>query len=140
MVGPEVPSVTPGMGRWSSSERSCTMKGKTPWSVSPMMSRAYTIACVEIRPRPPGHHLVDEIVGELITNSSLAASKVAVVSSPRTLEPWPISVWAYVPRIWCDCASGSHLACCSGDIWPRIAPMNMPSDRLEATPSSGGKA
>ena len=138
------------------------MKGKTPWSVSPMMSRAYTIACVEIRPRPPGHHFVDEIVGELITNSSLAGSKVAVVSSPRTLEPWPISVWAseivcwvsetdssklresitilHVPRIWCDCASGSHLACCSGDIWPRIAPMNMPSDRLEATPSSGGNA
>ena len=138
------------------------MKGKTPWSVSPMMSRAYTIACVEIRPRPPGHHFVDEIVGELITNSSVAGSKVAVVSSPRTLEPWPISVWAseivfwvsetdssklresitilHVPRIWCDCASGSHLACCSGDIWPRIAPMNMPSDRLEATPSSGGNA
>jgi hypothetical protein len=48
------------------------------------MSLAATIACVAIMPSSPGHHLMDVSVGECKTNSSLALSKVAVVSRAYT--------------------------------------------------------
>ena len=51
-------------------------------------------ACVAMMPKQPGHHLVEDKVGLSMTNSSVERSKVAVVSKPRTLLPWPSSVWA----------------------------------------------
>ena len=50
--------------------------------------------CVEVLPRPPGHHLVAVSVGVCRMNCCASTSYVAVVCRPRTKVPWPSSVWA----------------------------------------------
>ena len=72
-----------------------------------------TVPCVVEKPRPAGQNLVEEIVGVWTMNSSVSLSNVAVVSMPRTNEPWPSSVCAYVPSILPALARGSHFAFCS---------------------------
>jgi len=52
-----------------------------------MISLAKIVAWVTKRPRSPGHHFVAVGVGESIMNSSVALSKVAVVSSAATSDP-----------------------------------------------------
>jgi hypothetical protein len=59
-----------------------------------MIIFANTVVWVTKRPRSPGHHLVAVGVGESMINSSVSLSKVAVVSSPATSDPCPISVYA----------------------------------------------
>ena len=56
------------------------------------MHRAKTRACVAKRPISPGQYFVDVMVGLCMMNSSVLKSKVAVVSSLPTSEPWPSSV------------------------------------------------
>ena len=58
-----------------------------------MISLAKHAACVVNLPKSPGHHFVEVTVGLLIMNSSVALSKVAVVSNAATSEPCPSSVW-----------------------------------------------
>ena len=41
----------------------------------------------EVYLHPPGHHFMEDICGEFITNSSVSGSNVAVVSRPRRLVP-----------------------------------------------------
>lgn len=44
------------------------------WPRTCVKRRAMTMACVDVLPRPPGHHLVEVSVGLWITNSSVCCA------------------------------------------------------------------
>lgn len=47
--------------------------------------------------------------------------------------PWPISVWAYVPRTWKDSARGNHFLDCFGSHWAYRVGRNMTKCNAKAS-------
>jgi hypothetical protein len=78
--GPISPTVIPGRGLNVSIFLIGTIKVCIPWVFPSITSYAWVTTWLAKIPRSPIHHLVDVTVGELMMNSSVEASYVAVVS------------------------------------------------------------
>ena len=90
--GPKSPVLTPGKCLNVCKSLSGTIKQWIPYELPSITSLANKAACVVKRPSSPGQNFVAVGVGVWIMNSSVVMSRVAVVSSPITSDPWPSSV------------------------------------------------